>query len=547
MVISTREKALLARVSPSIGTTQYLFPEPKLPPLNRLRERLAHANQLYVYKRKCEATGKTILSMYSPLVKFPVYDNEYWWTDKWDARDWGRPFNFNKTFFEQYVALRDLVPHLARSAVNNENCDYCNNVNNNKNGYLIFNTSDSEDCFYGENVVKCKDCVECTQCKRCELCFECVLCVDCYNVQYSEGCDGCQDSRFLLNCRSCRNCICCANLYRKEYCIFNQQHSKADYERYVREISWTSLKDISELLTSFEKWSHQFPRPHLLGKQIENATGNVLYNVRDAENCFLVFGGENLVHCYNLDATVKDCLDFSAFGLNVELTYQSVRCGIDCYNLCFCISCIGSCARLLYCSGCRYCEDCFGCVNLLRRKYCIFNKQYTEQEYHQIVPRIIEHMKQTGEWGQFFPVQISAIPYNHSLAQRFFPMIEADARAQGYSWFERDELANQKAISADDLPDGLPEGNNPLVAKSAQSGRSFLITAKELEKYHRLQVPLPRLTYDERMTVRAEKLGGVTLRSSQCAKTGIPIQTAYPANSLFPIWAKSEFDKDHYS
>jgi len=31
-------------------------------------------------------------------------------------------------------------------------------------------------------------------------------------------------------------------------------------------------------------------------------------------------------------------------------------------------------------------------------KYCILNKQYSKEEYEELVPKIIEHMQKTGEW-----------------------------------------------------------------------------------------------------------------------------------------------------
>jgi hypothetical protein len=35
---------------------------------------------------------------------------------------------------------------------------------------------------------------------------------------------------------------------------------------------------------------------------------------------------------------------------------------------------------------------------MVSKQYCILNKQYTKEEYEELVPKIIEHMKKTGEW-----------------------------------------------------------------------------------------------------------------------------------------------------
>ncbi|MEI8091823.1 MAG: hypothetical protein WCG98_06500 [bacterium] len=51
-----------------------------------------------------------------------------------------------------------------------------------------------------------------------------------------------------------------------------------------------------------------------------------------------------------------------------------------------------------------YCHHCFGCVGLKNKEYCILNTQYTQQEYEQIVPEIIDYLMHIGERGEFFPM-----------------------------------------------------------------------------------------------------------------------------------------------
>ncbi|MBU1757666.1 hypothetical protein KKG31_00495 [Patescibacteria group bacterium] len=48
---------------------------------------------------------------------------------------------------------------------------------------------------------------------------------------------------------------------------------------------------------------------------------------------------------------------------------------------------------MLYCESCDACENCFGCVSLRNKSYCILNKQYTQEEYENLVVKIIEHMQ----------------------------------------------------------------------------------------------------------------------------------------------------------
>jgi len=56
----------------------------------------------HLYHRDCDATGKKIISNFSPDKDYIIYEQPYWWSDKWDFRDYGKDFDFNKPFFEQW-------------------------------------------------------------------------------------------------------------------------------------------------------------------------------------------------------------------------------------------------------------------------------------------------------------------------------------------------------------------------------------------------------------------------------------------------------------
>ena len=37
--------------------------------------------------------------------------------------------------------------------------------------------------------------------------------------------------------------------------------------------------------------------------------------------------------------------------------------------------------NMIFSKNCSGCQDCFGCVNLKKKSYCIFNEQYSRDEY----------------------------------------------------------------------------------------------------------------------------------------------------------------------
>lgn len=102
------------------------------------KQRLCNRNERTLYTRKCDATGKTIISIYSPDSPYKAYKADYWHSDKWDPLSYGRDFDFNRPFFEQFHELKIQVPRLALSNINPVNSDYCNMCVGNKNSYMIF-------------------------------------------------------------------------------------------------------------------------------------------------------------------------------------------------------------------------------------------------------------------------------------------------------------------------------------------------------------------------------------------------------------------------
>ena len=84
---------------------------PTFCPECRNQRRMAWRNERTLYKRKCDAPGHTeeIISMYALDSPCVVYDRDYWWSDKWDPLQWGRDYDFTRTFFDQFNGLMILL------------------------------------------------------------------------------------------------------------------------------------------------------------------------------------------------------------------------------------------------------------------------------------------------------------------------------------------------------------------------------------------------------------------------------------------------------
>ena len=124
--ITDKDLEFYDKVSPKFNGVKYSIPSPTFCPDCRQQRRLAWRNERKLYKRKCDATGKPMISMYSPDKTFKVYAQYFWWSDKWDAMEYGVDFDFSKSFFKQFEELVKVVPHnsLINHFKSNENSDY---------------------------------------------------------------------------------------------------------------------------------------------------------------------------------------------------------------------------------------------------------------------------------------------------------------------------------------------------------------------------------------------------------------------------------------
>ena len=190
-------------------------------------------------------------------------------------------------------------------------------------------------------------------------------------------------------------------------------------------------------------------------------------------------------------------------------------------------------SELNYCQHCFYSSYLFGCISLKRNKYCILNKQYNKEEYEQLVPKIIEHMKQTGEWGEFFPVAISPFAYNETVAQDYFPLSETEAIERGWRWKniqEPDFSDVKKKIAAEKLPENIADIPDDILEWAivcAESGRLFKVQKGELVFYRKMRLPIPNFHPDVRHSKRMSLRNPRYLRSRNCQKCNVEIRTTY--------------------
>lgn len=504
--------------------------EPTHCPSCRQQRRLTWRNERTLYKRKCDATGKDIVSVFSTDKPFKVYENEYWYSDNWNPMDYGRDFDFNRPFFEQFNELNQQVPQLSRSAVANLNCDFTNQCGWCKNCYLIFEADHNENCYYSNNIYDSKSSMDTLMCVKCELCYESMDCENCYNLKFGQDCKNCSDSWFLKSCIGCRNCFGCTNLRNKEYYFLNEKCSPSEFKEKVAKTSLNSYEQLQKARANFSEFVKKYPQKYLQGNQNENSTGNYLFNTQNCTECFDLNNSQDCKHVFNC-RNMKKCQDITVFGSigTTEFCYENHEIGANIRTICFSDQIWDGCHDIFYSKLCiNSSNNLFGCVSLKHKQFCILNKQYSEEEYKILRTKIIEHMKKTGEFGEFFPSSISPFAYNETVAMEHFPLTKEEALKQGYKWKDPDPKEYKKQTykiptSIKDAPDTITSE----ILACIECGKNFKIIPEELKFYQRQNLPIPLKCHDCRHKDRSKLRNSRHLYSRECQKCHKLIETTY--------------------
>lgn len=543
--IYEEDLVLLKKFSFTIKDLSYEIPTPTLCRSCRDQRRSSFRNERNLHKITSSLSGKSMISFFDETSPFQVYTHEEWWSDNWEATDFGRDYNFKQDFFYQFYVLQLDVPR--PPLVNNkaENSDYCNFADCNKNSYLVTSANRDEDSYYGWIMADNKDTCDTINIFNCELLYECIDCHKSYNLRFSMNCDNCRDSAFLQDCNGLSNCLFCINLRSKSYHIFNKQSSKDEYEKYQRWISGSN-KNYQLALQKFSELKAQYPiRKSNNFVASENISGNNIFNSNNIHESFDTHASEDCryAHC---GLNGKDLSDVCFFD-GAELCYESTS--LMGYGYRFTIFCRDS-IDLFYCDNCYSCKNCFGCVGLRNKQYCIFNKQYSKEQYKELVKKITNKMKEDGTYGEFFPIQYSLFPYNETVAQESHPVNETKAKQLRYKWLnEKQKSTTEATVNLNTLPDNIKDTDNSIcqkILKCAVTGKPYKIIQPELNFYRKMNLPIPHKCPDQRFKERLNLRTPIQLWSRQCEKCSTEIYTPYSPTRQEKIYCEKCYLQEIY-
>jgi hypothetical protein len=253
-----------------------------------------------------------------------------------------------------------------------------------------------------------------------------------------------------------------------------------------------------------------------------------VYHSKNVFASYDIKNWENLKYCATLD-NFTNCMDCNYSAIKCDLWYNCISAYG--YAMICCHNCLGNNSYLSYCDNCYGCNNCFACVGLKNKEYCVFNKQYTKFEYEELVSQCIEKMINVGKRWEFFPPSTTPFGYNETIAQEYFPLTKEEATKK---WFKRSDYETPspkvvKILQADEIPD-IQNVTDDILQQAIAcevTWKLFRIIKPELEFYRTHNLPLPHKHPDQRHKERMQQRNPRKLRDRQCGKCWIDITTTY--------------------
>ena len=539
--ITDEDMEFYDKVSPIFGGKKYNIPTPKFCPDCRQQKRMAFKNIYHLYRDE----KKWLVSPFSPdkdlnvILQKDWRENQDLWLSFWMV------FDYSLSFSKQFKKLQKMAPRWNMIQVNSENCERSMNMSWSKNCYLIRSGVNAENCYYWERIIDSKYILDGYRIHESENCYESSYLNNCYQVFFSKKSKLSSNSFYISDCESVSNCIACVWLRNQNYHILNKPVSKEYFESYKRELIF--FKDFrAKTIDDFTKLYYSIPKKYAEIDMSENVIGDEIINSKNVKNCFAVKNVDDVKNVFD-GANTKTAMDLHAPD-EQELSYECCsnfklyNCGF-CFNSVFLNNCF-------YCETCANLDNCFACVWLNQKQYCIFNKQYTKDDYEKELSRIVSKMQETWEWDVFFDPILSPFWYNESSAMEDYVLKKEEALAK---WFNRSDYESpfpqvDTILKANELPN-IQDVTDYILQQAIEceiTKKPFRIIKPELEFYRKHNLPIPTKHPDQRHKERMALRNPRKLRDRNCMKCWIDIKTSYSPERKEIVYCETCYNKEVY-
>jgi len=520
---------------------KWRVPPSKLSPFTRMRVLATWGSGVDLWWKPHFETKKPILSCINPdsLVQV-VGDLEF------AARDYGdeaaMDYDFSKSFFKQQEELIKNVPVGAFFAYDSEGC-IGNGFSKCINSFVVCGTYQAKDSWF---TFRCKQVDRCTDVaflENCENTFSSCMSVRLNRCTQVFDSIDCMNSEFLFDCRNCEFCFCSTNLRRKRYVFMNEQLTKEEYQKRMSEIDLSCNSTLQKYKEKFHKILHdQAIWPEYFSTNTSECEGDYLLDCTRSSGYF------------NTDTTDVHDAWFMFNSRNCE----SVVIGNDSQDVYLsCVSLASQDVKFSYvpsrCSGIEYCirttdcTDCFGCVGLKKKRFCIFNKQYSEEEYWPRVDELKCAMLDRGEYGEWFPSYLGTQPPEISFASLTSPFTREELDRMDVAKFDPKRAMRYAPYTNDaqkrdpkDAPDCIQDVGDEWVGvqfEDVAEERQYNVSAQELKHRKEKGYPFPKEHYRARMKELVNQVNNACRIPAECAvcqkKITVNENRAFPDRKIY--------------
>jgi hypothetical protein len=143
-------------------------------------------------------------------------------------------------------------------------------------------------------------------------------------------------------------------------------------------------------------------------------------------------------------------------------------------------------------------------------------------------------MKETKEYGEFFPSPLSFFPYKATVAYEFFPISEQEAKEKNFPLYKTEKQNYKITLNEADIPDNIKDVDENILNQTIECAHkgnckhectgAFRVIKMELDFLRRMNIPLPRLCTNCRHYERLQLRNSPNLyhRNCMCDKINHP-------------------------
>jgi len=170
-----------------------------------------------------------------------------------------------------------------------------------------------------------------------------------------------------------------------------------------------------------------------------------------------------------------------------------------------------------------------------------------KEEYEILVPKVINQMRKTGDWGRYLDPILSLMGYNETLAQEYFPSLESEIRGKNWNWFTTENEPKIKATTR--VPENINEVDETIcneIFACRATGKAYKILLQELKFYKLMSLPLPSRCPEERHKERLNKRNPRKLWPRTCSNCGVRIETNFEPHRTEKVLCENCYLKQIY-